>query len=86
MNICLCKGAGASGERTTLDLRSLPPPEPMQQTLAAVDRLEPGQVLEVLTPLMPMPLLTALAELGLKAQATSLPEGGARVIIRRASP
>ncbi|RDJ00485.1 DUF2249 domain-containing protein [Dyella solisilvae] len=86
MSTCLCNGTGASVERTTLDLRSLPPPEPMQQTLAAVDRLGPGQVLEVLTPLMPMPLLTALAELGVKAQATTLPEGGAKVIIRRASP
>jgi len=54
----------------------------MQQALAAADRLAPGDMLEVLTPLMPMPLLSALAERGLQAQATTLPEGGAKVVIR----
>lgn len=54
----------------------------MQRALAAADELTPGDVLEVLTPLMPMPLLSALAERGLQAQATALPEGGAKVVIR----
>ncbi|AHX11966.1 hypothetical protein CH75_23720 [Dyella jiangningensis] len=67
---------------TSLDLRSLQPPEPMQQALAAAEWLSEGDVLEVLTPLMPMPLLSALAERGFQAQATTLPEGGAKVIIR----
>jgi uncharacterized protein (DUF2249 family) len=81
-NTCLCNAGGGAVERITLDLRTLPPPEPMQHALAAADRLKPGQVLEVLTPLMPMPLLTALAERGLEAKATSLSEGGAKVVIR----
>lgn len=78
---CLCRDSGKPAA-ALLDLRSLQPPEPMQQALAAADRLAPGEVLEVLTPLMPMPLLSALAERGLQAQATTLPEGGAKVVIR----
>ncbi|WP_236585577.1 DUF2249 domain-containing protein [Dyella sp. EPa41] len=79
---CLCRGSAKPAGATLLDLRTLQPPEPMQQALAAADRLMPGDVLEVLTPLMPMPLLSALAERGLQAQATTLSEGGARVVIR----
>lgn len=79
---CLCRDSGKPAAAALLDLRSLQPPEPMQQALAAADRLVPGDVLEVLTPLMPMPLLSALAERGLQAQATTLPEGGAKVVIR----
>ncbi|MFC4525254.1 DUF2249 domain-containing protein [Dyella halodurans] len=65
-----------------LDLRELAPPEPLQRALAAADTLVPGQSLVVLTPLMPMPLLTALAERGLDARAEPLAEGGTRVTIR----
>lgn len=79
---CLCRDSGKPAAAALLDLRSLQPPEPMRQALAAADRLVPGEVLEVLTPLMPMPLLSALAERGLQALATTLPEGGAKVIIR----
>ncbi|WP_130619672.1 DUF2249 domain-containing protein [Dyella amyloliquefaciens] len=79
---CVCRGSGTAAATALLDLRSLQPPEPMQQALAAADRLAPGQVLEVLTPLMPMPLLSALAERGLQAQAITLSGGGAKVIIR----
>jgi uncharacterized protein (DUF2249 family) len=67
---------------TTLDLRHLSPPEPMQQALAAADALLPGQSLEVLTPLMPLPLLSALAERGMQAQVIAPAEGGASVLIR----
>ncbi|RAO76936.1 DUF2249 domain-containing protein [Dyella jiangningensis] len=79
---CHCRDAVRPAATALLDLRSLQPPEPMRQALAAADRLAPGEVLEVLTPLMPMPLLSALAERGFQAQATMLPEGGARVAIR----
>jgi uncharacterized protein (DUF2249 family) len=79
---CLCGDSGKPASVALLDLRSLQPPEPMQQALAAAERLAPGEALEVLTPLMPMPLLSALAERGLQAKATALPEGGAKVIIR----
>lgn len=79
---CRCGGTGKSTGTILLDLRSMQPPEPIQQALEAAEKLAPGEVLEVLTPLMPMPLLSVLAERGLQAQATSLPEGGAKVVIR----
>lgn len=69
--------------RPELDLRGLPPPEPMLRALAAADALLPGQAVQVLTPLLPMPLLDALASRGLQASASTLPAGGARVLIRR---
>lgn len=71
---------GASPE---LDLRRLPSPEPMLRALAAADALAPGQAVQVLTPLLPVPLLDALAARGLHASASALPAGGARVLIRR---
>lgn len=69
--------------RPELDLRGLPPPEPMLRALAAADALLSGQAVQVLTPLLPMPLLDALASRGLQASASVLPTGGARVLIRR---
>lgn len=83
--MCGCRGVDPSAGAALLDLRSLQPPEPMQQALAAAERLVPGQAVEVWTPFMPMPLLSALAERGLQAQATALPEGGAKVVIRCAT-
>lgn len=65
-----------------LDLRWLPSPEPMLRALAAADALLPGQATQVLTPLLPTPLLDALAARGLQATAFALPTGGARVLIR----
>lgn len=65
-----------------LDLRWLPSPEPMLRALAAAEALLPGQAVQVLTPLMPAPLLDALASRGLQATAFALPTGGARVLIR----
>ena len=66
-----------------LDLRRLPSPQPMLRALEAADALLPGQAVQVLTPLMPMPLLDALASRGLHASAFVMPAGGARVLIRR---
>lgn len=66
-----------------LDLRWLASPEPMLRALEAADALLPGQAVQVLTPLLPMPLLDALASRGLLASAFALPAGGARVLIRR---
>lgn len=59
-----------------LDLRSLPAPEPLIQALAAVDTLQPGQALEVLTPLLPGPLLTVLDARGLRWRSEACVEGG----------
>ena len=65
-----------------LDLRWLPSPEPMLRALAAADALLPGQAVQVLTPLLPTPLLDALVSRGMRATAFALPTGGARVLIR----
>jgi hypothetical protein len=65
-----------------LDLRWLPSPEPMLRALAVADALLPGQAVQVLTPLLPTPLLDALAARGMRATAFALPTGGARVLIR----
>jgi hypothetical protein len=66
-----------------LDLRGLPSPEPMLRALEAADALLPGQSVQVLTPLLPIPLLDALATRGLHTSAVTLPGGTARVLIRR---
>ena len=58
-----------------LDLRSLPAPEPMLRALAAVDALAEGEQLALLTPMLPVPLLQALAERGLQAHAQVLADG-----------
>jgi hypothetical protein len=65
-----------------LDLRWLPSPEPMLRALAIADALLPGQAVQVLTPLLPTPLLDALVLRGMQATAFALPTGGARVLIR----
>ncbi|WEN14542.1 DUF2249 domain-containing protein [Rhodanobacter sp. AS-Z3] len=65
-----------------LDLRGLPSPEPMIRALAAADALQPGQSLQVLTPLLPTPLLDVLQARGLQVTAALLPTGGASVLIR----
>ena len=50
--------------------------------LAVADALLPGQAVQVLTPLLPTPLLDALASRGMQTTVFALPTGGARVLIR----
>jgi len=64
-----------------LDLRDLPAPEPMQRALQAAEALEPGQALEVLTPLLPAPLLEALDARGLHWRSEPCADHGTRVAI-----
>lgn len=66
----------------TLDLRHLAPPEPMERILAAVESLAPGECLEALTPLYPLPLLAILQADGLQADVEPV-EGGFCVRIVR---
>ena len=66
-----------------LDLRDLPAPEPLQRALAAVDALQPGQALEVLTPLLPLPLLEALEARGLHWRSQPCADRGTWVAILR---
>lgn len=66
-----------------LDLRALPAPEPLVRALAAADALAPGASLDVLTPMLPVPLLQQLMERGLRANAELLADGSARVRVYR---
>ena len=66
-----------------LDLRALPAPEPLLQALAAADALQPGQALEVLTPLLPAPLLEALEARGLHWRSEPCLDHGTWVAILR---
>lgn len=66
-----------------MDLRHLPPPEPMQRILDALDDLVPGAWLEALTPFRPEPLLLLLSQWGYAWRLEALAEGGARIAIRR---
>jgi uncharacterized protein (DUF2249 family) len=65
-----------------IDVRGLDPPEPMMRILEAVDRLLPGQTLEVLHERRPIFLYPQLDERGL-AHVTDEPEPGTvRIVIR----
>lgn len=66
-----------------LDLRRLAAPEPMRRALIAAEALAAGERACVLTPLLPLPLLEALAGRGLSYRVEMLPTGGARVLIER---
>lgn len=45
---------------TTLDVRGLPPPEPLERALAALGTLVPGDRLKLLIDIEPRPLYTML--------------------------
>lgn len=64
-----------------LDLRHLPPPEPMQRILDALDALPAGARLDALTPHRPEPLLPTLAQWGFTWRIEPLPGGGAHIAI-----
>ncbi|MGZ3181855.1 MAG: DUF2249 domain-containing protein [Telluria sp.] len=49
-----------------LDLRGMHPPEPMEHVLEALDRLEPGQQLQLLMDREPFPLYRILANNGFR--------------------
>lgn len=66
-----------------LDLRALPAPEPLLRALEAADALAPGAALRVLTPLLPLPLLEALATRGLSHRILPPAGSGACVLIER---
>jgi uncharacterized protein (DUF2249 family) len=66
-----------------LDLRHLPPPQPMLRTLAASEALARGGRLEVLTPPPPVPLLQLLELRGFEASAHLLHDGSSHVRVRK---
>lgn len=56
-----------------LDLRNLPPPEPMDRILDAVQSMRPGEHIEALTPFWPAPLLPILEQHGCAWRRESTP-------------
>jgi uncharacterized protein (DUF2249 family) len=58
-----------------LDLRCLPPPEPMRRILECLDSLRAGQCLQARTPFWPQPLLDRLRAEGWEFSATIGPGG-----------
>jgi uncharacterized protein (DUF2249 family) len=71
--------------RVVLDVRGLEPPHPMMRVLAAIDRLDPGAVLEVRHDRRPVFLYPQLDDRGF-AHETDEPEPGlVRIVIRRKS-
>lgn len=65
----------------TLDLRQLPAPEPLTQSLAAIEALAAGAVLRLLTPMRPLPLLQALKERRLGYSVSDHEGGGCAVTV-----
>ncbi|WP_454830970.1 DUF2249 domain-containing protein [Pseudoxanthomonas wuyuanensis] len=66
-----------------LDLRHLPPPEPMQRVLDALPDLRPGQWLVAMTPQRPGPLLEILDAWGYAYRVQELTSGHACVSVGR---
>lgn len=64
-----------------LDLRHLPPPEPMERILDAVTALAPGESIDALTPCWPALLLPLLEMQGCAWRREPSPAGHARVVI-----
>lgn len=71
------------GERITLDVRGLEPPQPMVRVLEAVERLEPGQTIEVLHERRPMFLYPQLDDRGFAHETDEPAPGLVRIVIRR---
>jgi len=66
-----------------LDLRHLPPPEPLERILLGLRLLEGGRELRVLIHREPFPLYRILAERGFAWRTARLPEVGFELVIRR---
>ena len=67
------------------DLRELPSPLPLERTLELAEQLVSGQVLRVLTPYYPSPLLDILTARGFDVGTSILADGGTRVQVRLAA-
>ncbi len=75
--------SGSTPFDDALDLRGLSAPEPLLRALEAVDALLPGQRLDVLTPMLPRPLLAELDARGLRWSASDCVDGGTRIHVER---
>lgn len=71
----------STGVELALDVRGLPPCEPMQRILAACDRLQPGQRLRALLSREPLPLFPILQQRGLAWQVLAASEDHCELLI-----
>jgi hypothetical protein len=65
-----------------IDVRGLPPPQPLVAILRRVHTLGPGQSLIVHHERDPLPLYTELAEIGWDAERIPAPAGEVRLLVR----
>ncbi len=70
----------ATGVRE-LDVRNLEPPEPLQQALAALATLKPGEHLRMLLHREPFPLYAMLRERGYTHRTTQLADDSYEILI-----
>ena len=72
-------------EIRVLDVRGLPPCEPMEQILEAIDTLTPGEKLKALISREPIPLFSILQQRGFAYQVITVQEGLCELLIWRAA-
>lgn len=70
--------------RIIVDGRDLLPPEPMEQTLAALDKLPPGGEVVLLVHCQPRPLFNILQRNGYRWEESAHPDGHHQIVIRAA--
>ena len=64
-----------------LDARDLEPPEPLEQALAAIAMLKPGELLRMLHHREPFPLYAILRERGFTHRTTQLADDNYEILI-----
>lgn len=65
-----------------VDARDLPPPEPMERVLAALDRLKPDEYVRFIAPREPLPLYPLLLRMGCTHTTHMQTDGSCEVLIR----
>jgi len=68
-----------------LDVRGLPPPEPFESIVRALQQLPADETLQVLIHREPFPLYATLQTNGFAWQTTALADGNFQVLITRAA-
>lgn len=73
-----------NGTEVLVDARDLPPPEPMERVLEALEGLLPGQSIRMLLHREPYPLYELLAERGYAHDTRVEPDGSYVILISQA--
>lgn len=73
-----------NGNEVWLDVRGLPPCEPMERILEGIDRLRSGQRLRALIGREPLPLFPLLEQRGFAWQVVAVADGRCELLIWRA--